>query len=297
MGYLHVNNLYKDQTILMLKECYAMEKIHGTSANIGFVPSEDKKSVDVKFFSGGEKYELFCSLFDVETLKEKFYSHFGRENIKAVCVYGEAYGGKQQGMKDTYGDKNKFISFEVKIEDKWLSVPRAEIVALNLGLEFVHYKKISTNLEDIDRERDADSIQAIRNGMGPGKKREGVVLRPLEELTLNNGARIISKHKRDDFRETRTPRPVDKERLVILQKAEEIANEWVTDMRLQHILQKFPEDVGLDKTGEIIRAMVEDVLREAAGEIVESQDTTKAISRKTALMFKELVKSRLRNAI
>ena len=30
MGYMHIDNLYKDQRILQFKECYALEKIHGT---------------------------------------------------------------------------------------------------------------------------------------------------------------------------------------------------------------------------------------------------------------------------
>jgi hypothetical protein len=29
MGYRHIENLYKNKMILMFKECYAMEKIHG----------------------------------------------------------------------------------------------------------------------------------------------------------------------------------------------------------------------------------------------------------------------------
>jgi hypothetical protein len=29
MGYLHIDNLYKNVDILLFKECYAMEKIHG----------------------------------------------------------------------------------------------------------------------------------------------------------------------------------------------------------------------------------------------------------------------------
>lgn len=30
MSYLHIPNLYKDQTILLLRECFALEKVHGT---------------------------------------------------------------------------------------------------------------------------------------------------------------------------------------------------------------------------------------------------------------------------
>ena len=29
MGYQHIDNLYKNQSILMFRECYALEKIHG----------------------------------------------------------------------------------------------------------------------------------------------------------------------------------------------------------------------------------------------------------------------------
>jgi hypothetical protein len=35
MGYAHINNLYKDQEILIFKHVWALEKIHGTSAHIG----------------------------------------------------------------------------------------------------------------------------------------------------------------------------------------------------------------------------------------------------------------------
>lgn len=34
MSYMHIDNLYKSQTLLMFRECYALEKIHGTSAHV-----------------------------------------------------------------------------------------------------------------------------------------------------------------------------------------------------------------------------------------------------------------------
>ena len=57
-------------------------------------------------------------MFDENFLKEKF-KEIG---IDKIIVYGEAYGGKQQGMRATYGDKLKFIVFDVKIYDRFLSV-------------------------------------------------------------------------------------------------------------------------------------------------------------------------------
>ena len=33
MAYMHIENLYRNQNILLFKQCYCLEKIHGTSAN------------------------------------------------------------------------------------------------------------------------------------------------------------------------------------------------------------------------------------------------------------------------
>jgi len=261
--------------------------IHNSSAHVGFKANQ----TELNFFSGGEKHATFVALFDEESLRPKF-AELGHEK---VTVFGEVYGGKCQKMSATYGPDMKFVAFDVKIGDFWLSVPDACQVAESLGLEFVHYVEISTDLASIDAQRDADSVQAVRNGMGEGKMREGVVLRPLMEMTRNDGERICSKHKRDDFSETKTPRKVSAEELAILTEANEIADEWITEQRLSHVLQRFP-DAGIESTGKIIAAMVEDVTREAEGEIVDSKEARRAISKKTALMFKTRIKEALKGA-
>ena len=283
MGYLHIDNLYKNQEVLIFKELYAMEKINGTSTHVQFVDGKD-----LNFSSGGAKYETFVSIFD-QNLKEAFKAI----GCPKVVVYGEAYGGKIQGMSNTYGKKQKFVAFDVTIDGVWLSVPQAEDIVKTLGLEFVHYVKISSNLDEIDREKNASSVQAMRNGMGEDKRREGVVLRPLMELTKNNGGRIIAKHKDDEFKETKTTRQISPERLKVLEEANAIAEEWVTEMRLTHILDKFPNEINVESIGIIIKAMVEDVLREGDKEIVDSREARKAIGKRASFLFKERIKNRL----
>jgi hypothetical protein len=290
MGYMHIDNLYKDQRILeLLKKVYALEKLHGTSAHTRWNgPSEP-----LKFFSGGEKHANFVKLFDEAALRRLFSEIFDEP---PVTVYGEAYGGKCQGMKETYGSELKFCVFDVKVGDVWLAVPQADDVAQKLGLEFVHYDLIDATEDAVNAARDADSVQAIRNGMGPGHKREGVVLRPPIELTLSNGARLMAKHKRDDFRETRTPRRLGQATLDVLQEAQAIADEWVTPMRMDHVIDqvraaKKGEDLGVRDTGDIVRALLADVSREAKGEIVEGKDARKAISKKAAQMWQRRVKN------
>lgn len=281
IGYLHIPNLYKNIEILNFKECYALEKIHGTSARVSW------KEGKVKFFSGGEGYEKFCNLFNAEELEKKFKELFEEFN---VAIFGEAYGGKQQGMSKTYGKELKFVVFDVKIGDNWLDVPNAQEVALKLELEFVDYVKTKTDLELLDKERDKPSTQAKRNGIEEDRLREGVVLRPLIELRKNNGGRIIVKHKRDEFKETKTKREVNPEKLKVLEKAKEIVEEWITPNRLKNIISHIPEEeIILENTGKIIKKMIEDIYREAGDEIIPSNPIKKEISKKTAQLFKNYI--------
>lgn len=285
MAYLHIQNLYKNQTILLFKECYAMEKIHGTSAHIGW-KFEQKK---VRFFTG-ENHPLFVSLFNEEFLIKKFEEIFPDQN---VVIFGEHYAGKCQGMSHTYGKQSKFVGFDVKVGDYWLNVPNAEDVCKQFDIEFVDYVKIEVNLENLTAERDKPSVQAVRNGIIEPKKREGIVCRPLIEMRTNNGDRVICKYKPDEEMETKTKREVSPEQLKILSDAKEIAEEWVTNKRLEHVLQKFPADVNMEAMGDVIKAMIEDVYREGKDEIVESKEVGKAIGGMTVKLFKQKLQSKL----
>lgn len=291
MGYIHLPNLYKDTAILLFRECFALEKVHGTSAHIIWHPRNG-----LHLSPGGGNIEDFRALFDLDDLKQRF-TRIG----KNMTVYGEFYGGYRdtgQGMVATYGEKQRFIVFDIKVagqgtdgspRDCWLNVPAMTDVATKLGLDVVPWEKIPTTMEAIDAARDADSLVAIRCGTGAGHRREGVVLRPLIELTKNNGERLIAKHKREEFVERQNqPEPtVDPGRLQVLEGAEAIADEWVVPMRLEHVLQKLdPPATTIRDTGRVVAAMVEDVLREAEGEIVVTKDAKTAIGRKAAELFK-----------
>lgn len=278
MSYMHIENLYKCKDVLLFKECYAMEKIHGTSAHIKW------KENGLHLYSGGVDYLMFKALFDIDMLS-KLFEELG---YGEVTVYGEAYGGKCQGMGGTYGKDLKFVVFEVKIRDTWLNVPNAENVTGKLQLDFVPYVKSSTDIYELNRLRDSNSVQAMKNGIDGGHKREGIVIRPLVEMMGSDGKRIIAKHKNDNFRETATRRAVENIDTTFLIQAEEIAYEWVTPMRLQHVLQKFT-DISIEQTGKIIAAMIEDVFREGEGELLMSRLAKTAISRRTALLFKEYI--------
>lgn len=273
----------------MFRECYAMEKIHGTSAHIRYFPSIVVNE-KIQFFSGGEKQEHFIKLFDEAQLLAQFRAMALTET---TTIYGEAYGGKCQRMSNTYGKELKFVAFEVQIGRAWLSVPQAEEFVKQFNLDFVAYNKINCDVESIEKEVLLDSVQAIKNGCGAGKMREGIVLRPLIELTKNNNERILAKHKRVEFQETKTPRAIKPEKAELMRDAEKIADEWVTPMRLNHVLDAFP-DADITKTGEIIKAMTADIERESVGEVVFSPEVKGQIGRHTALLFKKHLNQQLK---
>ena len=300
MGYLSIPLLYKDQRVLLFRECYAMEKVHGTSAHIGWgwAPNGEtlvtKPEHPLRFFSGGESHDRFKALFDQEKLKVAFTA-LGHPQ---VTVYGEAYGGKQQGMSDTYGKELRFIVFDVRVgsgeEGQWLSVPDAHQVANTLGLEFVPYEEVSTDIDVLDALRDRPSEVAVRRGIAEPRPREGVVLRPLVEMTGNWG-RVIAKHKGEAFEERATSQKiVSAEKLKVLEAATAIAQEWVVPNRLTNLLSHMLPDRGVEHTGEIIKAMIVDVQREAVGEIVWSKDVERAIGKRTAQLFKQRLEATLR---
>lgn len=298
MGYMHIENLYKDQTILEFKECYAMEKIHGTSAHIMWDPS--RNSVDpvnnVVLFHGGANKEQFDALFNCAKFAEDI-KDFGWADSK-VTFYGEAYGGKMQGMSDTYGKQLRFVVFDVKKNDTWLAVPDAESVARRFGFDFVAYERVSTDLAALDAERDRPSRQAKKVGIIEDKPAEGVVLRPIHEYMRSDGKRIICKHKRAEFRETKHEKKVvDPAQREVLDKAEAIATEWVVPMRMDHVLDKMGNPTDLESTGKVVAAMQEDVKRESEGFVTWTKAAERAVGKAAALMYKkrcmDVVRSRL----
>lgn len=283
MGYMKIPNLYKDQTILEFKQVWVTEKIHGTSAWITY------KYGQILFHSGGAKMDKFVKLFDEEKLKNKLYEIFGEKVIK---IHGEHYGGKIQKMSDVYGKENAFAVFEIKVDDVFLSFDKVQTLCKDLELDIVHGEIVDCDVEILNKHRDLPSVQAKKNGIEEDKEREGIVIRPLQEYTLNNGDRVMAKHKGENFKETKTQREITPEKLKILKDAESIAEEWVTHMRLMHVLDKI-EDPSVEKTGEVIKAMIDDIEIEAKDEIVINPTVNKQIGKKTSYLFRGYLKKQL----
>jgi hypothetical protein len=280
MGYLSIENLYKHPEVISRnKEWYAMEKIHGTSANITY----DNKQW--KLHSGGSKSSKFVKLFDIDNLTERILAL--EHKFDKLIIYGEAYGPVLK-MSTTYGSKLRFVAFDVNVDGKWYNVPDAEKLVLTLGLDFISYKKITSTIKDIDAARDEHSIQAIRNGLGEGKIREGIVLRPIEESIDKYNNRIIFKHKRSEFSEHKNYKKIGG--VQSYENEDKIADDWVNVMRLVHVLQGLQKNSIDINYQSVISAMITDIEKESKGEFEMTLILIKKIKNVTGKLYTKYLK-------
>lgn len=290
MGYLHIDNLYNRPQLLadasFADGCYALEKVHGTSAHLTWSPTA--LSADrLRFFSGGAKHDHFVAIFDPPSLERAF-----ADVLPPTIFYGEAHGGALQGMRATYGDHLRFVVFDVKQGGRWLDVPQVEIVTRLFGLDFVAHERGPMTLAFLDGERDRPSRQAVKNGILEPRPAEGIVVRPVHEAVDTRGNRVIVKHKRAEFRETKSVRAIDGARVAAMRDAVEVADEWVTVYRLLHVLDRLSAARGgghtftLPDTSDVVRGVRADVQREAGPEIAWSADVTRAVGARAATLFK-----------
>ena len=286
MSYLSIENLSSKSEIFLFKECYALEKIEGTSAHLHFKSKDTfPNDYDVTIFPGGASIDRFSKLFDIENIKSILLS-LGIPSEHDVTIFGEAYGGSIQKMSKTYGLDLKFVVFDIKVGENWLSVTQASDIANKLGLDFVPYERISTQMEDLNKERDRPSVQAERNGF-KDKKREGVIVRPVIEVKLNNGKRVISKHKGSDHREVER-QEIDPERLEILNNAELIADSWVVMPRVKNAFSHFPEEAHkIENMKDFINYIFNDVVKDSDGEFEITKEIKSAICKKAARLSKQ----------
>lgn len=303
IAYAHIENAGKHADIILgLGTVYADEKVHGTSCHLAWDGER------LTFFAGGIKQAVFEAVFpDHAALADKFRSVFSTS--KAV-VYGEGYGGSCQRMSASYGLATAFIVFDIAsggADDDgrrcFLEREVAVRAAERLGLEFVPFATGPSTREFLDGQRDVDSVVAVRRGCGPGHHREGIVIRPLTEQRDRRGNRVIFKHKRLDFTETKTPRELDPaaaaERALVRSTCESVVAEYVTEQRLDNVLSHVPGDRPRDLTltRDLIRAMQADVQQEYAEDSTHSMDggpepswskeVEKAVGAATAVMWKK----------
>lgn len=160
------------------------EKVDGT--NIRLIFQNGRLSV----FDRAGNGEPPASVIDY--MKEAVYPNIDlfRETLKNdACFYGEGYGPKIQYGGHLYGDKVKFVLFDIKIGRWWLRREDVEGLAKILHLDVVPI---------IGKGKLKDGVEMVVNhtsywGNFPS---EGFVAKPEVDLLTRSGERIIAKIKR-----------------------------------------------------------------------------------------------------
>ena len=295
MGYRKITNLSETHPVLLFKEIYCLEKIHGTSAHISFKKAEGKWSIEV--MPGGIKITSFMHMLnkryslDTDVL-QAVIKHYENTGVDELIVYGEGYGGSCQKMSSTYGDLN-FIAFEVcKIVDGrefWYGVEDAARLLEIIKLPFVYFDKGPSTIEWITSQRDRPSEQAKRNGQGENKESEGVVIRGPVELFDNYGGRMMAKFRKLKFGETNETEEKAALSTEAVNDANSVADKFVVENRLDHVLSKLAvaiPEITIKHTGTVIKAMVADIFTEEGKTLEWSDAVERAITKKTSEMFR-----------
>ena len=135
--------------------------------------------------------QKLVDMFSGTTNEQLFEQHFGE---KEVVFYGEGFGGKIQSGH-AYSQEQSFILFDIKVGSKFITREHVEAIAKSFNILVVPICLIGTIKEAVDYViTRPNSLIAEQT-----KESEGVVGRPLFELTDDRGNRIIVKIKVCDY--------------------------------------------------------------------------------------------------
>lgn len=123
-------------------------------------------------------------------MEEKMAERFGEED---VCLYGEGFGAKIQGGGNYKSDGVDFVLFDMKIGKWWLKRGDISSIASFFEVPSAPLVGIGTLHEMVYVARDG-----FKSAWGDFIA-EGIVARPVVELTDRGGQRIITKIKYKDF--------------------------------------------------------------------------------------------------
>lgn len=261
---------YED--IFSCKEIIANAKIHGSSMRVGYIDGEFRvggRNQEFKPWTTGNfgMPQIIAKLILDVKLKEWYEAN----NKANIIIYGEVYGPGVQKL--TYGLKEKsFAVFDIKLYGYYEDHKTVCDITSKLGLEVVPTLYIGEpNLDVLNELRSGDDPIAANNGVK--HKREGIVIKPTRTLYNKYHERIIAKHKDPEFEErTSLQMPTTpKEVPVNFESITAFVDEFATVERLNHALSHLHE-AGVEatdvrQTGDVIRAMIEDVKKEATIEM------------------------------
>lgn len=272
----HLENLYRSPEILN-GPVTITEKIHGFNARVG-------RDEDGKLWFGSRNQDFDAAVApSLQGFSDWARGAFPEAEVLGlgVTLYGEWAGrGIMKGID--YGTP-RFYLFGVRYGDGPVLNDRETITGFARTYATAHVPFLGEVTRPVIGVLDALRDEPSEIAMGSG--REGIVVAPLLPFFDAHGHQVIGKHKSEAFRETasspRVPRtPTD------MTNALAFAAEYVTANRLEHVLQQVVEanpdcdcngGLAVEVTGDVLRAMYNDVVREGGPDYEALDDVDKKI--------------------
>ena len=292
--YDSITNSYQRKFLSSLREQIPLEekwivheKLHGTNFsvilgvgtdNISFARRNDILRQDDKFFGYQRMVPILtpkmCTLGE---LIQKIYP-----NTEQITVYGELVGGSYPSLASGtmlgmslrgdfeqiqehiyYCPHHEYFAFDIKIRsgerDFYLDVGSAHELLKEAEFRVVPELKSNLSLDEaLEFDTKFDTVVPSLLGMAffTPNLCEGIVIRPMRDFTLKNGARAILKKKNLEFMEKMGVKV--KPRKEEIRKFPDIIN-YINENRYNNVYSKFPNDVSIGQLG---KALMEDVVEE-----------------------------------
>lgn len=307
--YPHMKNIEEMPGIFNLPEVIVTEKVHGSSMRLGLT--------DGVLRYGGRRLEFedispqskdgqgFVSWVLDQGLDQRIREAFAGHD---VILYGEWHGSGtprkgwpqiQKGI--SYLKGNDFRVFDVKYDGKYLPQDEIAAVAARAGLRTMPVLYRGKPIQEIfDSFIDTFSRLGAENGISdPENTLEGIVIRPPEFLWDEGGEPVMAKYKVGKWAERASaqkgPRTPKQPRIEIA-GTREFAEEFVTETRLDHVLDELREaGIAIEKSaiGEAMKRMGQDVKREGEAALEQAGLEWKDVSPLVTKRAKELFLKRL----
>ena len=280
--YPSITNSYSERFLDKIHSCkythetkwYVTEKIHGANFSYWSDGQEVKVAsrsqfVDTNFMKASSAIEKYID--SAKYLSKSLMNEYG--NVEHVVIFGELYGnGIQKGIQ--YGEKD-FIVFDVAIkrnsEDEltFLTLPSIEYFAEESGFEIVDPLYIGTLENCLKYPNDFDSkILDIKDNIC-----EGVVIKPIQNITFSSGTRVILKNKNDKWSEKQRVKTNNKPKNFTHELQPQIL-EYITENRFNNLMSKLGgiESLTSKDFGKVLGMYSSDVIEEliADGLLIES---------------------------
>ncbi len=190
-GNFIVTDTIRDPRYAMLADCKWVftEKIDGT--NIRIIYSNGEFIIKGRTNNADIPKELHSTITNMLVKRKHLFDSMFAD--KTVTIYGEGYGAKIQ-TGENYSSTQKFIAFDVMVENTWCEYHTFKSICDLLEIKRVPELDISTIEEAVNLVR-----KGFNSSIGTAVA-EGVVGRLQYNLYDNRGRRIIIKLKTKDFK-------------------------------------------------------------------------------------------------